>query len=463
MKEQIINDLTVTDIADEGKAVAKHEGKVIFIDKGVPGDVVDVRITRKKRSYVEAKIIATKVRSPLRTTPFCQHFEVCGGCKWQHLEYEAQIQFKQKQAEEALRRIGKVTEGMFLPILPSANTQYYRNKLEYTFSDKRWLTTEEFQNNTGMGEPALGFHIPGMFDKVLDIKKCYLQPDLSNQIRLTVRNFAIENNIPFFGLKNQTGILRNLIIRNTSVNEWMVIVVFSNEHEKRAALLDYLFENVKGIASLMYVINTKRNDTIFDQQVHLYKGIPYITEEMEGLKFRIGPTSFFQTNSAQAYELYKITRDFAELTGQEIVYDLYTGTGTIANFVASKAKKVIGVEFIEAAIEDAKINSELNNISNTFFCAGDMKNILTNDFFNQHGKPDVIITDPPRAGMHEDVTKMILHSGAHRIVYVSCNAATQARDINLLSEKYSLVKSQPVDMFPHTHHVENVALLKLKS
>lgn len=463
MKEQIINDLTVTDIADEGKAVARHEGKVIFIDKGVPGDVVNVRITRKKRSYVEAKIIEIKVFSPLRTIPFCEHFGVCGGCKWQHLAYEAQIQFKQKQAEEALRRIGQVTEGIFLPILPSANTQYYRNKLEYTFSDKRWLTTEEFQNNIGMGEPALGFHIPGMFDKVLDIKKCYLQPDLSNQIRISVRNFTIENNIPFFGLKNQTGILRNLIIRNTSVNEWMVIVVFFNEHEKRTVLLDHLFENVKGITSLMYVINPKRNDTIFDLQVHLYKGVPYITEEMEGLKFRVGPTSFFQTNSAQAYELYKITRDFAELTGKEIVYDLYTGTGTIANFIASKAKKIIGVEFIEAAIEDAKKNSELNHISNTLFHAGDMKNILTNDFFNQHGKPDVIITDPPRAGMHEDVTKMILHSGADRVVYVSCNAATQARDIHLLSEKYSLVKSQPVDMFPHTQHVENVVLLKLKS
>lgn len=463
MTEKVINDILVTDIADEGKAVGKVNDKIIFIDKAVPGDVVDVMITRQKKSYLEGRVISVKTFSLLRTDSFCEHFGTCGGCKWQHLNYDAQLSFKQKQVEEALRRIGRVHDFDMLPIIGSEKTTEYRNKLEFTFSNKRWLTREEMELQTGMGEPALGFHIPSLFDKVLDIKKCYLQPGLSNEIRDAVKDFALKNDYSFFDLRKQNGFLRNLIIRNTTSGEWMVILVLSEDDErKRTGLLNHLKENFPQITSLMYVINPKRNDTIFDLDVHLHSGNPFITEQMENLEFRIGPKSFFQTNSVQAMQLYKIARSFVSLTGNEIVYDLYTGTGTIANFVSAKAKKVIGIEYVAGAIEDAKINSSINNISNTNFFAGDIKNVFTNDFMNENGIPDVIITDPPRAGMHEEVTKRMLHSGASRIVYVSCNAATQARDVNILSEKYRLIKSQPVDMFPHTHHVENVVLLALK-
>ncbi|HKR04327.1 MAG TPA: 23S rRNA (uracil(1939)-C(5))-methyltransferase RlmD [Bacteroidia bacterium] len=464
MTQQIINDISVTDIADEGKAVGRIDNKIIFLDKAVPGDVVDVLITKKKKSYLEGKVISIKTFSQLRTEPFCEHFGTCGGCKWQHLDYDAQLQFKQKQVDDALKRIGRVNGFEMLPILGSENKKYYRNKLEYTFSNKRWLTKEEFQNGNGMGTPALGFHIPGLFDKVLDIKNCYLQPAPSNAIRLEVKDYAVKNNLTFFDLKSQQGFLRNMIIRNTTLDEWMAIMIFHHDDpEKRNGLLNHLSEKFPAITSLMYVINPKRNDSIYDLEVHLFKGTPFITEQMEELKFRIGPKSFFQTNSRQAYELYKVARNFAALTGNETVYDLYTGTGTIANFIAKNSKKVIGVDSVSESIEDAKTNSAVNNIQNTVFYPGDLKNVLTNDFMEQNGKPDVIITDPPRAGMHEDVTKRILYSGADRIVYISCNPSTQARDVNILSEKYELIKSQPVDMFPHTHHVENVVLLKLKS
>jgi 23S rRNA (uracil1939-C5)-methyltransferase len=464
MKHEIINDILVTDIADEGRAVGRIDNKIIFLDKAIPGDVADVIITKKKKSYYEGRVVTIKTFSNLRTEPFCEHFGTCGGCKWQHLDYKAQIQFKQKQVEDALKRIGKANDFDLHPILPSANTKHYRNKLEFTFSNKRWLTKEEFESGNGMGDPALGFHMRGLFDKVLDIKNCYLQPEPSNSIRLAVKEYAVKNDLSFFDLKSQNGFLRNMIIRNTTLNEWMVIMIFHAEDaEKRIALLNHLSEKFPGITSLMYVINPKRNDSIYDLDVHLFKGTPYITEVMEGLKFRIGPKSFFQTNSHQAYELYKVARDFASLKGSETVYDLYTGTGTIANFISKNSKKVIGVDSVNESIEDAKTNSLLNNIQNTVFYAGDLKNVLNENFISENGKPDVIITDPPRAGMHDDVTKRILHSGADRVVYISCNPSTQARDIYILSEKYQLIKSQPVDMFPHTHHVENVVLLKLKS
>lgn len=463
MTQFLVNDILVTDIADEGRAVGKVNEKIVFIDKAVPGDVVDVMITRNKKSFLEGKVISVKSYSALRTDSFCEHFGVCGGCKWQHLTYVGQLQFKQKQVEETLKRIGKVNDFEMMSILASELTQYYRNKLEFTFSNKCWLTKEEFQNKNGMSEAGLGFHIPGMFDKVLDIKTCYLQPEPSNAIRLAVKNFTLKNDLSFFDLKNQTGFLRNMIIRNTNLNEWMVIIIFYHENEeKRIALLNHLSENFPQITSLMYVINPKKNDSVFDLDIQHFKGNSFITEQMENLKFRIGPKSFFQTNSKQAYRLYKTARDFASLTGHEIVYDLYTGTGTIANFIAQNVKKVIGVEYIAEAIEDARMNSFINDISNTVFFAGDLKNVFTNEFMIQNGKPDVIITDPPRAGMHEEVTKKIMNSEAKRIVYISCNAATQSRDIQILSEKYKLIKSQPVDMFPHTHHVENVALLVLK-
>jgi 23S rRNA (uracil1939-C5)-methyltransferase len=464
MIQQIINDISVTDIADEGRSVGKVDNKIIFLDKAIPGDVVDALITKKKSSYLEGRVISIKTFSPLRTEAFCEHFGTCGGCKWQDLNYESQLKFKQKRVEDALKRIGRVNEFDLLPILPSVSTRHYRNKLEFTFSNKRWLTNDEFQNGNGMGTPALGFHIPGLFDKVLDIKKCYLQPEPSDAIRLEVKEYAVKNNLSFFDLKTQQGFLRNMIIRNTTLNEWMVTMVFHHDDfQKRNALLENVSEKFPGITSLMYVINPKRNDSIYDLETHLFRGNPFITEQMDELKFRIGPKSFFQTNSRQAYQLYIVTRNFASLTGHEIVYDLYTGTGTIANFIAKNAKKVVGVDSIIESIDDAITNSRLNAISNTVFYPGDLKNILNDEFFKQNGKPDVIITDPPRAGMHEEVTKRILNSEAERIVYVSCNPATQARDINMLSEKYQLVKSQPVDMFPHTHHVENVALLKLKS
>lgn len=462
----ILNKVEITDIAAEGKAIAKVNELVIFVPWAAPGDIIDIQLTRKKNSYAEGKAVAFHQYSPIRTTPFCEHFGICGGCKWQHLPYSEQLHFKQKQVTDHLTRIGKIPIKEILPIAGSAKNIFYRNKLEFTCSNKRWLTEEEISaENEYKQLNGIGFHIPKMFDKVLDIHKCWLQDDISNKIRLYVKNYCLTHEgYPFFDLRNQEGFLRTLIIRTSSTGELMVIIVFFREDtEKREELLDRLKNKFPEISSLMYVINEKCNDTITDQEVILYQGKDHLIEKMENLQFKVGPKSFYQTNSEQAYQLYKITREFAGLTGNEIVYDLYTGTGTIANFVAKQSRKVIGIEYVPEAIEDAKINSQLNRIENTLFFAGDMKDILTEEFIAEHGQPEVIITDPPRAGMHDDVINTILSAEPKRIVYVSCNSATQARDLNLLSSKYDLEKIQPVDMFPHTHHVENVALLHKKN
>ncbi len=457
----IFENVTITDVAAEGKAIAKINDLVVFVPFVVPGDVVDLQIYRKKHRYAEGRVMRFHAYSEMRETPFCEHFGICGGCKWQNLPYSQQLHYKQKQVTDNLERIGKIELPEINPILGSEKTRFYRNKLEFTFSDKRWLTENEIKSdNSFTNMNALGFHIPGMFDKVLDIHKCWLQDDTSNQIRLEIRDFCLKNDYPFFNLRNQFGLMRNIIIRTSTTGEVMLIVVFYENNEgKIKTLLQHIAEKFPQITSLLYIINSKANDTITDRDVFVYKGNDCIYEEMEGLRFKIGPKSFYQTNSEQAYNLYKITRDFAELSGNELVYDLYTGTGTIANFVSKDAKKVIGIEYVPEAIEDAKVNSTLNKIDNTLFFAGDMKDILTQDFINQHGRPDVIITDPPRAGMHDDVIKSILFAAPKRIVYVSCNPATQARDLNLLSEAYKVTKVQPVDMFPHTHHVENVVQL----
>ncbi|MCD7974083.1 MAG: 23S rRNA (uracil(1939)-C(5))-methyltransferase RlmD [Candidatus Azobacteroides sp.] len=460
----IFEQVTITDVAAEGKAIAKINDMVVFIPYVVPGDVADIQIYRKKNRYAQGRVIRFHSYSPVRATSFCEHFGVCGGCKWQHLPYGEQLRYKQKQVTDNLERIGKVKLPEINPILGSERTQFYRNKLEFTFSDKRWLTEAEVQSKESFPHMnALGFHIPGMFDKVLDINKCWLQDDISNRIRLEIKAFCLQQGYTFFNLREQHGLMRNIIIRTSSTGEVMLIVVFyENEPEKIHHLMNHLGEKFPEITSLLYIINQKANDTITDQEVILFRGNDFIYEQMEGLKFKIGPKSFYQTNSEQAYNLYKITREFAGLTGNELVYDLYTGTGTIANFVAGKAAKVVGIEYVPEAIEDAKVNSELNGITNTLFFAGDMKDILTEEFISTHGRPDVIITDPPRAGMHEDVIKAILFAAPQRIVYVSCNPATQARDLSLLDEKYEVARVQPVDMFPHTHHVENVVELGAK-
>ncbi|MDO5571907.1 MAG: 23S rRNA (uracil(1939)-C(5))-methyltransferase RlmD [Bacteroidales bacterium] len=460
----IVEQIEILDVAAEGKAITRWNDKVIFVPFAAPGDIVDLQIYRQKKSFAEGRVLKIHKLSPLRQQPFCEHFTVCGGCKWQHLPYEEQLKFKQKQVLDNLTRIGKIHLPEITPILGSKKTTFYRNKLEFTFSNKKWLTFDEVKNNVSYDNMnALGFHIPGAFDKVLDIKKCWLQDDVSNQIRLAIKDFAIKHDYTFFDLKNQEGLLRNMIVRTSSTGEIMLIVAFyEDDKEKRESILFHIADLFPQITSLMYVINSKCNDTITDQEIIVFKGKDHMYEEMENLKFKIGPKSFYQTNSEQAYQLYKITREFAELTGKELVYDLYTGTGTIANFVSSESSKVIGIEYVPEAIEDAKINSQVNNISNTIFYAGDMKNILTLDFIKEHGKPDVIITDPPRAGMHEDVVNAILFAEPKRIVYVSCNPATQARDLQLLDGKYEVTKIQPVDMFPHTHHVENVVQLVLK-
>lgn len=461
----VLNEVTIIDVAAEGKAIAKVNDMVIFVPFVAPGDVVDIQITRKKNKYAEGRAIFFHSYSDQRATPFCEHFGVCGGCKWQHLPYEEQIKYKQKQVYDNLTRIGKIDAEEYLPILGSEKTTFYRNKLEFTFSNKKWLTQEEVESGASFEcMNALGFHIPGMFDKVLDIHTCWLQNDISNQIRLSIKEYCLRNaGYEFFDLRNQTGLMRNIIVRTASTGEIMLIVVFFREDEKlREALLEHLAEKFPQITSLLYIINEKCNDTITDQEVHVYRGKDHIIEEMEGLKFKVGPKSFYQTNSEQAYNLYKVARNFATLTGNELVYDLYTGTGTIANFVSRSARKVIGIEYVPEAIEDAKVNAALNGIENTLFFAGDMKDLLTEDFITEHGRPDVIITDPPRAGMHDDVIKTILFAEPQKIVYVSCNPATQARDLNLLNVKYDVKKVQPVDMFPHTHHVENVVLLEKK-
>lgn len=458
----VFSDIEIVDIAEEGKGVGKTDDLVLFVERAIPGDVVDVELIRKKKSFGEGRIQTLKKASEHRVEPFCEHFGVCGGCKWQHMTYDAQLLFKQQSVENALTRIGKVDISSMEPILPSVQTKYYRNKLEYTFSNKKWLTSID-DNVEDMNMDALGFHVPGRFDKILNVNHCYLQEDPSNILRNSVREFAVENDISFYDLRGHSGVLRNLIIRISSTGELMVIVVFAYPEDGQVELLmSFIKEKFPTITSLLYIINQKKNDTIFDQDIIVYNGRDFIYEEMEGLKFKVGPKSFYQTNSAQAYELYKITRDFAGLSGEELVYDLYTGAGTIANFVAKYAKEVIGVEYVPSAIEDAKINSEINGVKNTKFYAGDMKDVLTANFIAEHGKPDVVITDPPRAGMHTDVVARLLEMEAPKIVYVSCNAATQARDLTLLAEKYDVVRIKPVDMFPHTQHVENVVLLKLK-
>jgi 23S rRNA (uracil1939-C5)-methyltransferase len=461
--KKFLQNIQVIDIAEEGKGVGKSDDLVIFIDKAVPGDIVDVELLRRKKKFYEGKIQNLVKPSEHRTEPFCEHFGVCGGCKWQHLTYEAQLQFKQKSVSDALQRLGKLDVSDMEPILGSAESRYYRNKLEYTFSDKRWLTDGDMRNAETMEMNALGYHIPGRFDKILDIDHCYLQADPSNEIRNKVREYALKAGISFYNLRNHEGALRNLIIRSSSTGELMVIVVFAYADEEQIeGMMKFIASEFKSINSLLYIINQKKNDTIFDQEIHTYAGADHIFENMDGLKFKIGPKSFYQTNSDQAFELYKIARDFAGFKGEELVYDLYTGAGTIANFIAGKVKSVVGIEYVPTAIEDAKINSEINGIKNTSFFAGDMKDILNEDFISTHGKPDVVITDPPRAGMHPDVLKRLLEMEAEKIVYVSCNAATQARDIDLLKAKYEVGRIKPVDMFPHTQHVENVVLLTIK-
>lgn len=469
-KRPILEHVTIEGIAAEGKALARVDDKVIFVPGVAPGDVVDIRITRKKKSFMEGVAIHFHEYSKDRVEPFCEYFGTCGGCKWQHLPYSMQLGFKQQQVVDSMERIGKIDLPEIQPILASANETFYRNKLEFTFSDTRWLTKEEIENSEELNRNGLGFHIPGRFDKILDIEKCHLQGEPSNKIRNWIRTYAIEHNLPFYNLKTHEGYLRIVIIRTATSGQSMVILqVAKDKPEWLHPLLDAMINKFPEITSLNYVINTKRNETFHDLPVHNYSGKPFIEEFMtieegksEKLTFQIGPKSFYQTNSHQAYELYKIVRDYAGLTGNELVYDLYTGTGTIANFVAHQAKKVIGLEYVEAAIEDAKVNSSINKITNTDFYAGDIKDLLDDEFISKHGKPDVIISDPPRAGMHPDVINMLLQVETKRIVYVSCNPATQARDLALLDEKYKVLKLQPVDMFPQTHHVENVALLELR-
>lgn len=464
----LLENITITDVAAEGKALAKVDGMAVFVPYAVPGDVVDLQVKRKKHNYAEAEVVRFLQYSEKRATPFCPHFGVCGGCKWQNLPYEEQLKYKQKQVYDHLTRIGKIEIPELLPILGSKHIKAYRNKLEFGFSNKRWLTYNEIESGvTFENMNAVGFHIPGAFDKILDIQVCHLMDDLNNRIRNRIRSFALENHIAFFDLREQHGVLRNLMLRNSATHELMVLIQFcvhsDDERKQMFAVLEMLKEEFPEITSLLYVNNTKCNDTIGDLEVMTYAGKDFIYETMEELRFKVGPKSFYQTNTEQAYELYKVVRQFAGLSGKELVYDLYTGTGTIANFVARGAKKVIGIEYVPEAIADAKVNSELNGLDNTLFYAGDMKDVMNRDFIEQHGRPDVIITDPPRAGMHNDVIETILFAEPKRIVYVSCNPATQARDLSLLDAKYGVVAVQPVDMFPHTHHVENVVLLERRN
>lgn len=461
----ILENVTITDIAAEGKALARVDEMVVFVPFTVPGDVVDLQVRRKKHHYCEAEVKRFIKYSNVRETPFCEHFGVCGGCKWQNLPYEEQLKFKQQQVTDQLTRIGKINLPEISPILGSVNTQCYRNKLEFGCSNKRWLTREEVESGTQYDQMnAIGFHITGAFDKILPIEKCWLMDDLQNDIRNTIRDYAFANDIWFFDLRAQKGLLRNIMVRNSNTGEWMLLIQFHYEEcddeTKAKALLQHVSEKFPQISSLMYVDNQKGNDTIGDLDLQIFRGNDYIYETMEELKFKVGPKSFYQTNTDQAYHLYKVVRDFAGLTGKELVYDLYTGTGTIANFVSGKARQVIGIEYVPEAIEDAKVNSEINGIDNTLFYAGDMKDILNEAFIDEHGRPDVIITDPPRAGMHPDVVKTILKAAPQKIVYVSCNPATQARDLADLDCDYEAIAVQPVDMFPHTPHVENVVLLK---
>ncbi|MCC8112602.1 MAG: 23S rRNA (uracil(1939)-C(5))-methyltransferase RlmD [Bacteroidales bacterium] len=458
-----LSGVKIIDVAAEGNALARVDDMVVFIPFGAPGDIADVKLDKKKKNYAEGHIVNLTTPSEVRVEPRCEHFGVCGGCRWQHLPYDLQLKCKRQQVVDAITRIAKVEHSEIEPIIPSDDIWAYRNKMEYTFSDKCWLTREQLESGEEFPErQAAGFHIPGSFDKVLDIKKCHLQDDFGNQLRLFVKQYAKDHGYTFYDIKGNQGFMRTLMIRIASTGQIMAVIVFGEDNpEQIEALLGAVREDFPQITSLQYVVNLKVNDSIADQEVRVHSGQPWIEEEMEGLKFRIGPKSFYQTNSRQAYKLYKVARDFAALTGDELVYDLYTGTGTIANFVSKQARKVIGIEYVADAIEDAKINSEVNGIDNTLFFAGDMKDVLTPEFIAEHGRPDVMIIDPPRAGMHQDVVDVILEAEPERIVYVSCNPATQARDLALLDAKYRVVAVQPVDMFPHTQHVENVVKLEL--
>lgn len=472
----LLEGVMIEAVAAEGKCLFHWDELVVFVPFCVPGDICDIQIRRKKHSFAEGEVVRFKEYSKVRATPFCSHFGVCGGCKWQNLPYEEQLKFKQQQVKDQLTRIGKIELPAFMPILGSVQTQEYRNKLDYGCANKRYLTKEEIEEDRGRYEeiednsqslknrPAIGFHITGAFDKILPIEKCWLMDDLHNEIRNAIRDYAIEHELSFFDLRQQVGLLRDVIIRNSNTGEWMVIIQFHYDEPaddaKAKALLQFVADNFPQITSLMYLDNQKCNDTIGDQDIQVFKGNDHIIETMEDLRFKVGPKSFYQTNTEQAFHLYSVAREFAGLTGEELVYDLYTGTGTIANFVAKKARQVIGIEYVSEAIEDAIVNSQLNALENTLFYAGDMKDILNDDFIAEHGRPDVIITDPPRAGMHPDVVKTILRAAPKRIVYVSCNPATQARDLQAMDKAYKVMAVQPVDMFPHTPHVENVVLLE---
>ncbi len=461
----VFENVEVTGAGAKGKSIAKApDGKVIFLTGAVPGDIVDIQAYKKRKAYYEGKVLAIKSYSDKRTEPKCKHFGVCGGCKWQAMGYEHQLNFKEQEVLNNLQRIGKVDIEEIVPISGSNEQYFYRNKMEFSFSDSRWLSLDEIQSEKEIEDRnALGFHIPGMWDKILDLDECHLQAEPSNTIRLAVREFAVKNNLPFFNTRNQEGLLRTLMLRTSSNGQFMILVqFFRNDKAEIELLMEFLKTEFPEVTSLQYVVNSKGNDTIYDQEVICYHGQDYIEEEMEGLRFKINAKSFYQTNASQAYELYKITRNFAGLTGEELVYDLYTGTGTIAQFVAKNAKKVIGVESVPEAIADAKVNALNNNIDNVEFYVGDMKKVFTSGFVNEHGVPDIVITDPPRDGMHKDVVAQLLAIQAKRIVYVSCNSATQARDLALLDETYKVIKSQAVDMFPQTHHVENVVLLELR-
>jgi len=462
-RKQVFENVEVIDAGAKGKTIAKApDGKVIFLPNAVPGDVVDVQTFKKRKAFYEGKATVFHKLSDKRTAPACEHFGTCGGCKWQDMGYEHQLFYKQKEVTNNLTRIGHIELPEVTPILAAEEQYFYRNKMEFSFSDSRWLTLEEIQSDEDLGDRnALGFHIPGMWDKILDLNKCHLQADPSNAIRNAVKQFAVENDLEFFNTRNQTGLLRTMMIRTSSTGDIMVMIQFFKEDKaKRELILDFIAETFPQISSLQYVINGKANDTIYDQEVICYKGADHIFEEMEGLKFKINAKSFYQTNSDQAFELYKITRNFAGLIGSELVYDLYTGTGTIAQFVAKQASKVIGVESVPDAITAAKENAQLNNINNVEFFVGDMKHVFNDEFIKTHGQPDVIITDPPRDGMHKDVVQQILNIAPKRVVYVSCNSATQARDLALMDATYKVIKTQAVDMFPQTFHVENVVLLE---
>lgn len=463
----ILENVTIEAVAAEGKCVAHVNDMVIFVPFVVPGDIVDLQVRKKRHSYCEATVVKFVKYSELRIKPMCDHFGICGGCKWQNLPYSEQLKAKQQQVFDQLTRIGKIELPEFSPIMGSVHTKAYRNKLEFGCANKRWYTAEELQDmpeGIGLTEGAIGFHITGAFDKIYPIEKCWLMDNLQNEIRNSIRNYALENNLTFFDLRQQHGLLRDIMVRNSNTGEWMVLIQFhydaEGDEQRALGLMQHLADNFPQISSLLYVNNQKGNDTFNDLDLILFKGNDHIFETMEDLRFKVGPKSFYQTNTEQAYHLYDVARRFANLTGEELVYDLYTGTGTIANFVAKRAKKVIGIEYVPEAIEDAKVNSEINKIQNTLFYAGDMKDILTESFVQEHGRPDIIITDPPRAGMHPDVVNVILGAHPKRIVYVSCNPATQARDLALLDVDYKVVAVQPVDMFPHTPHVENVVLLE---